>query len=1505
MDVLISKGEQLGLSGKDLVKFIESQQAVEREERRERREAEKAAKAEEDERKLELKRLEVEEKRLAAEEAQRKFDAEEAQRKIDAEQKRIESEQKVQMEKMRLDHEVELERARSSQVTGGGSINSKAKTPRLPTFVDGKDELDTYLERFERYAGDQGWKKEEWASSLSALLTGKALGVYVRLSRDEAKVYDKVKDALLTRYQLTEEGFRMKFRESPPEVGESPGQFLTRIGNYLESWMKLAKAEATFEGLRQLVIMEQFLNMCPKELAVYLKERPMESMDEVAKTSEKFLQAHGKTLASGQGKRDDRKSQNPQQRTAQQKDSGGKNEKSKDRECYNCRRTGHERNQCRQKGGGNETRCTTCGLYGHESSRCRRDKKQLAASNSAKPEERQDLTEVSALCHGKSDADVPEEVRMNMDFSVMEDKKECILLSWNRKDRVDEVLKVTKGKIGEHIVSTLRDSGCSTICVNKELVKPEQLTGETYTCLFLNGSTLQAPVAIVDVDTPYLKKSRVKALCLEDPAYDLVIGDVEGARCKCDPDPDWRLEEANAVTTRSQAKASNKLLKPLKVTSNDGSDVDVTPDVLKKLQKDDETLNKVRSLTTITERGSRKYFYSTRSGILYRIYQPDASDSDNTVSQVVVPKPLRPQVMSLAHESIMGGHLGIKKTFDKVTTSFYWPGIHGDITRYCQSCDVCQKTISKGKVVKVPLERMPLIDVPFKRVAIDIIGKIYPTTESGYRYILTMVCYAIRYPEAVPLKHISTEAVAEALVSMFSRLGVLEEVLSDQGSQFMSEIMVEVSRLLSIKRLVSSPYHPICNGLCEKFNGVLKKMLKRLCEKKPKDWDRYIDAALFAYREAPQESTGFSSFELLYGRTVRGPVQILKELWTEEVASPEVRTSYQYVVDLRERIEEGVAQAHNALEQAQGRYKRYYDKKARSRKFKVGDEVLILLPTDSNKLLMQWKGPFKVKTVIAVNDYQIDVDGKLKIYHANLLKKYYRRNSEQPIEVGASVIHLASAAVVEAGEVDPEGAVDDEALLELGYAGGKENHTDVKVNPNLDAEQERALRDKVSEFKSIFTDMPGLTNLVEHRIPLTSDTPIRCKPYAIPYNCRESLRKETQKMLDMGIIERSNTPYASPPVVVGKRDGTDRVCIDYGKLNRISVFDPEPVPTSGDIFLKVSKALYLSTIDFSKGYWQIPVAKEDVHKTGFVTPDGTFVFLRTPFGMVNSGATFNRMMRKLLDGIPNVSNYIDDVVVYTETWEEHLEVLDKLFQRIKNANLHVRPSKCILGATSVDFLGHHIGGGEISLQEYNVEKVRQAERPTSKKQVRSFLGLTGFYRNYIPNYSTIAAPLTDLTKKGSPNRVVWGDPQERAFVTLKQHLTSYPVLKLPDMSKPYILRTDASDIGVGAVLMQEHDNELFPVAFASKKLSKRERAYSTMERECLALVWAVQKFQLYLYGKAFVLQTDHQPLVYLNRAKLSNSRIMRWALFLQSYSIHIEAIKGSLNVGADYMSRIY
>lgn len=223
------------------------------------------------------------------------------------------------------------------------------------------------------------------------------------------------------------------------------------------------------------------------------------------------------------------------------------------------------------------------------------------------------------------------------------------------------------------------------------------------------------------------------------------------------------------------------------------------------MQRDDKSLQKYWEKDDVVVRGQAENSFEVKGGVLYRVYKHPYVNGGKPLKQVMVPEQLRNRIMELAHGSIMGGHMGIKKTVDKIQSAFYWPGIQGDVTRYCKSCDVCQKTVNKGSVPKVPLEKMPLIDKPFKRVAIDLVGPIGPPSEDGHRYILTLVDFATRYPEAVPLKNIDTETVAEALVDIFSRLGVPEEILSDLGTQFVSECMKEVTQLLSIKQLTTTP----------------------------------------------------------------------------------------------------------------------------------------------------------------------------------------------------------------------------------------------------------------------------------------------------------------------------------------------------------------------------------------------------------------------------------------------------------------------------------------------------------------------------------------------------------------------------------------------------------------------------------------------------------------------------------------------------------------------------
>ncbi len=437
----------------------------------------------------------------------------------------------------------------------------------------------------------------------------------------------------------------------------------------------------------------------------------------------------------------------------------------------------------------------------------------------------------------------------------------------------------------------------------------------------------------------------------------------------------------------------------------------------------------------------------------------------------------------------------------------------------------------------------------------------------------------------------------------------------------------------------------------------------------------------------------------------------------------------------------------------------------------------------------------------------------------------------------------------------------------------------------------------------MLTDVPGKTNLGFHDIRVETDAAIRSKPYPLPYALIDTVNDEVESMLRMGIIEKSESPYASPIVLVKKPDGSNRFCIDFRKLNKITVFDAEPIPNQEQIFSRLAKDHFFSKIDLTKGYWQVPMNPDAKAKTAFIAPNGLYQFKMMPFGLVNAPATFSRIMRSLTNGLNNIDNYIDDILVHSQSWEVHVKTLSALLLRLRKAGLTARPSKCSIGMGNIIFLGHTVGNTTISPQPKTVEKIQNCPRPITKKQVRSFLGLSGYYRKFIPNYAAIAAPLTDKTKNKEPNKVDWGTSQQLAFDKLKKCLASEPILKLPNFEKTFTLRTDASDLGIGAVLLQEQDDTLFPVAYASRKLLNRERAYSSIEKECLALVWGVQKYQTYLYEKPFVVETDHQPLIFMQKAKVANARIMRWALALQPYRLRIVAIKGTDNVGADFLSR--
>ena len=842
-------------------------------------------------------------------------------------------------------------------------------------------------------------------------------------------------------------------------------------------------------------------------------------------------------------------------------------------------------------------------------------------------------------------------------------------------------------------------------------------------------------------------------------------------------------------------------------------------------------------------------------------------------------------MLELGHEIPLAGHLGVEKARQRVLRRFYWPTVFKDIQEFCTCCRVCQKTTNR-KVPPAPLIPFPIITEPFKKIAMDIIGPL-PRSRSGNRYVLVMCDYATRYPEAIPLGSIDAAHVAEEIIKVFARVGVPEEILMDQGSNFTSQLLAELYRLLHIHPIRTSPYHPQTDGLVERFNQTLKSMLRKAATDEGKDWDKLVPYLLFAYREVPQASTGFSPFELLYGRNVRGPLDILKESWEASKKSEESIVSY--VLTTQGKLRKMAELVQENLGKAQGRQKTWYDKKARVREFEPGDPVLVLLPTASSKLLAQWQGPYQVVRRMGKVNYLIDMHDRRKrkrVFHVNMLRAFQVRS--------ASEANYFSESVVEEREDDvlfwKDGAPDDQPV----------------VGAQLEVGQKEELAKFLAEFDLVLQNKPGRTQLAEHRIDTGSARPVRLPPYRLPQAYRSDVRSELQDMLAHQIIEPSTSEWAAPIVLVKKKDGSLRLCVDYRKLNSVSLTDAYPMPRIDDLIDQLGRAKFIMTLDLTRGYWQVPVAKDDQHKTAFITPFGLFQFRKMPFGLQGAPATFQRMMDRLTQGLQGfVAAYLDDLVIYSDSWEDHMQHLRQVFCRLQDAGLTAKPKKRQFAMKQCRYLGHIVGSGIVKPELDKVEAVRSFAIPRTKTDVRAFLGLTGYYRRFVPDYSSVALPLTDLTKKTAPNQVRW-DPQcDEAFKRLKELLCSSPILQSPDISRPFILQTDASDRGVGAVLTQRDDKgQEHPVSYYSRKLLPREQRYSTVEKELLVIKLATNAFRVYLLGRPFTVVTDHRSLEWLERLKENNARLTRWSLALQPYNFIVQHRPGKDNGNAEALSRI-
>lgn len=396
----------------------------------------------------------------------------------------------------------------------------------------------------------------------------------------------------------------------------------------------------------------------------------------------------------------------------------------------------------------------------------------------------------------------------------------------------------------------------------------------------------------------------------------------------------------------------------------------------------------------------------------------------------------------------------------------------------------------------------------------------------------------------------------------------------------------------------------------------------------------------------------------------------------------------------------------------------------------------------------------------------------------------------------------------------------------------------------------------------------------------------------------------TRKLMESGTLRASISPYGAMALVVRKKDGTPRVVVDYRALNEVTVKNKYPLPLQDEMFDRVHGARWFSKIDLATGFHQIRIADADIEKTAFRTRYGSFEYLVLPMGLCNAPGTFMQLMnetfRDMLDR--TVLVFLDDILVFSRTKEDHLAHVRAVLQRLRDQRLYAKPSKCEFFKQEVEFLGHRIGKDGLAVSPDKIAAVKDWPAPKSVTEVRSFLGLAGYYRRFVANFSKIALPITELTKESVP--FGWGAPQQAAFQQLKDALCAAPVLLIPDPDKPFTLNCDACQYAVGATLQQDHGNGLQPVAYRSKKLSPAEINYDTREKEFLALVDACSHWRHHLHGLLpFKLRTDHESLKYVKTMQNMSSRISRWMEAMAQFEYEIEYIPGTKNVVADALSR--
>ncbi|XP_068205297.1 uncharacterized protein [Palaemon carinicauda] len=513
--------------------------------------------------------------------------------------------------------------------------------------------------------------------------------------------------------------------------------------------------------------------------------------------------------------------------------------------------------------------------------------------------------------------------------------------------------------------------------------------------------------------------------------------------------------------------------------------------------------------------------------------------------------------------------------------------------------------------------RLVVLRIPFHDILVDYVGPL-PRSKRGNRFLLTMIDRFTRYLEAVPTRCANASHAVRGLTQFFCRFGFPATVQSDKGSHFMAREFKAAMEYHGVHHQTSTAYHPESQGLVERSHQTLKTVLTKLGEAGSSDWEENLPYALFALRQARSETTGYSPFELLYAHSTRGPLDILYEAWEDSSKASWVEE----LPDIQAKIRTAWEIAKASEEKVQGSTKGHVDRKAQDRSFEVGDQVLVLRPGEQRPLSTKFTGPHKILVKKGKLNYLVDCGiRRAKWLHINLLKPYQQRAN-----VVGTVTQVHS----------PESNSEVLANFKL-------------VTPVLDTVKRDIVKNLLLQHPQVVRDTLGHTQLLEHKIDLVPGTcPIRQNYYRLNPQRAERVSEQIKLQLSLGLIEESESPWASPSY---------------------------PLPRIEDCLESLGETPYLSKIDLEKGYWQVPLAEESRPLTAFITRDGLYQCRVMPFGLRNAPSCFQRLMNKVLAGISNCVVYLDDIVIFSKAWEEHLQTLGKVLRALQKANLVINLKK--------------------------------------------------------------------------------------------------------------------------------------------------------------------------------------------------------------------------------------